>query len=210
MKRVLFALALSLPVSVFADGASAADPFVKGDAKAGAAKAAVCGACHGASGNGAINPIWPKLAAQSSKYVYEQLVAFKSGKRGNAVMMGQAAALSEQDMADLAAYFAAQPAVPGVASEKAVPVAQKLYRAGDATRGLPACSACHGPTGAGNPAAAYPQLAGQNAGYSASSLRAYRAGERGKEGNGQMMAAVAKHLTDAEIDALSSYISGLQ
>ncbi|WP_293369787.1 c-type cytochrome [Nevskia sp.] len=209
MKRVLLALALSLPVAAFAEGA-ASDPFVKGDAAAGAAKAAVCGACHGAGGNGAINPIWPKLAAQGSKYVYEQLVAFKSGKRENAVMAGQAAALSEQDMADLAAYFAAQPAVPGVASEASVPVAQKLYRAGDAARGLPACAACHGPKGAGNPAAAYPQVAGQNTGYAASSLRAYRAGERGKEGNGQMMTAVAKHLTDAEIDALSSYLSGLQ
>ncbi|WP_439639859.1 c-type cytochrome [Nevskia sp.] len=209
MKRVLLALALSLPAAAFAEGA-ASDPFVKGDAAAGAAKAAVCGACHGAGGNGGVNPAWPKLAAQGSKYIYTQLVAFKSGKRNNAVMAGQAAALSEKDMADLAAYFAAQPAVPGVASESAVSVAQKLYRAGDASRGLPACAACHGPKGAGNPASAYPHVAGQNAGYAASSLRAYRAGERGQEGNGQMMAAVAKHLTDAEIDALSSYLSGLQ
>lgn len=209
MKHVLLALALSLPVAAFAEGA-AADPFVKGDAAAGAAKAAVCGACHGAGGNGGVNPAWPKLAAQGSKYIYTQLVAFKSGARANPVMYGQAQALSPQDMADLAAYFSAQPAVQGVASESAVPVAQKLYRAGDATRGLPACAACHGPKGAGNPASVYPQVAGQNAGYAASSLRAYRAGERGKEGNGQMMAAVAKHLTDAEIDALSSYLSGLQ
>ena len=209
MKRVLLALALSLPVAAFAEG-SAADLFVKGDAAAGAAKAAVCGACHGAGGNGGVNPAWPKLAGQGSKYIQAQLTAFKSGKRENAVMYGQAQALSPQDMADLAAYFAAQPAVPGVASESAVPVAQKLYRAGDASRGLPACAACHGPKGAGNPAAAYPHVSGQNAGYAASSLRAYRAGERGKEGNGLMMAAVAKHLTDAEIDALSSYLSGLQ
>lgn len=209
MKRVLLALALCVPVAAFAEGA-AQDPFVKGDAAAGATKAAVCGACHGAGGNGGINPEWPKLAAQGSKYIHAQLVAFKSGKRNNAVMMGQAAALSEQDMADLAAYFAAQPAVPGVASEASVPVAQKLYRAGDAARGLAACSACHGPKGAGNPAAAYPHIGGQNSGYVATQLRAYRAGERGKEGNGLMMAAVAKHLTDAEIDALSSYLSGLQ
>ena len=209
MKRVLLALALCAPVVAFAEGA-AQDPFVKGDAKAGAAKAAVCGACHGSGGNGGVNPEWPKLAAQGSKYLQAQLVAFKSGKRNNAVMAGQAAALSDQDMADLAAYYAAQPAVPGVASDASVPVAQKLYRAGDAARGLAACSACHGPKGAGNPAAAYPQISGQNAGYSATQLRAYRAGERGKEGNGLMMAAVAKHLTDAEIDALSSYLSGLQ
>lgn len=209
MKRVLLALALCVPVAAFAEGA-AQDPFVKGDAKAGAAKAAVCGACHGAGGNGGVNPEWPKLAAQGSKYIQAQLVAFKSGKRNNAVMMGQAAALSDQDMADLAAYFSAQPAVPGVASEASVPVAQKLYRAGDAARGLAACSACHGPKGAGNPGAMYPHVGGQNAGYVATQLRAYRAGERGKEGTGLMMAAVAKHLTDAEIDALSSYLSGLQ
>jgi len=209
MKRVLLALALCGPLLVFAEG-DAKDPFVKGDAAAGATKAAVCGACHGAGGNGAINPEWPKLAGQGSKYIYNQLVAFKSQKRNNPVMWAQASALSEQDMADLAAYFSAQKPVPGVASEASVPVAQKLYRAGDATRGLPACGACHGPKGAGNPAAAFPHIGGQNSGYTAVQLRAYRAGERGKEGSGLMMAAVAKNLTDAEIEALSSYLSGLQ
>lgn len=209
MKRVLLALALCVPVAAFAEGA-AQDPFVKGDAKAGAAKAAVCGACHGSGGNGGVNPEWPKLAAQGSKYIQAQLVAFKSGKRNNPVMSAQAATLSDQDMSDIAAFFATQPAAPGVASEASVAVAQKLYRAGDAARGLAACSACHGPTGAGNPAASYPHIGGQNSGYAATQLRAYRAGERGKEGNGLMMAAVAKHLSDAEIDALSSYLSGLQ
>lgn len=209
MKRVLLALALCVPVAAFAEG-TAQDPFVKGDAKAGAAKAAVCGACHGSGGNGGVNPEWPKLAAQGSKYIQAQLVAFKSGKRNNPVMSAQAATLSDQDMSDIAAFFATQPAAPGVASEASVAVAQKLYRAGDAARGLAACSACHGPTGAGNPAASYPHIGGQNSGYAATQLRAYRAGERGKEGNGLMMAAVAKHLSDAEIDALSSYLSGLQ
>lgn len=209
MKRVLLALALCAPLFAFAEGA-ASDPFVKGDAAAGATKAAVCTACHGPGGNGAINPEWPKLAGQGSAYIAAQLAAFKSHARNNPIMWGQAAALSDQDMADLGAYFGSQKAVPGVASKDAIPVAQKLYRAGDAVRGIPACSACHGPNGAGNPAAQFPHIGGQNSGYSATQLKNYRAGERGKEGKGQMMAAVAAHLTDAEIEALASYISGLQ
>ena len=223
MKRVLLALALCAPLSVFAEG-DAKDPFGKGDAAAGATKAAVCGACHGPGGNGAINPEWPKLAGQGSSYIQAQLHAFVCGGmpvdqrtakhceavRNNAVMMGQASALSEQDMADLAAYFSSQKAVPGVASKDAVAIGQKLYRAGDASRGLPACAACHGPKGSGNPAAQFPHIGGQNVGYTTTQLKSYRAGERGKEGKGQMMAAVAGHLTDAEIDALASYVSGLQ
>ncbi|GAC1621321.1 MAG: c-type cytochrome [Nevskia sp.] len=209
MKRVLLALALCAPLSVFAEG-EAKDPFVKGNAAAGATKSAVCGACHGPGGNGAINPEWPKLAGQGSSYVVAQLTAFKAHTRSNPVMWGQAANLSDEDMGDLAAYFGAQKAVPGVASKDSIAIGQKLYRAGDATRGLPACAACHGPKGSGNPAAQFPHIGGQNAGYTANQLKNYRAGERGKDGKGQMMAAVAGHLTDAEIEALASYVSGLQ
>ncbi len=209
MKRVLLALALCAPVSVFAEG-EANDLFVKGDAVAGATKAAVCGACHGPGGNGAINPEWPKLAGQGSSYIAGQLAAFKAHTRNNPIMWGQAAALSDQDMADLASYFSAQKPVPGVASEGAIKLAQPLYRAGDVARGVPACSACHGPKGSGNPAAQFPRIAGQNSGYAAAQLRSYRSMERGKEGKGQMMTAVATHLSDTEIDALASYISGLQ
>lgn len=207
--RVLLALVLCAPLLAVADGA-AKDPFVDGDAAAGATKAAVCTACHGPGGNGAINPAWPKLAGQSSAYIASQLAAFKAHKRNNPIMWGQAAALSDQDMADLAAYFAAQDPVPGVASKDAVEVAQKIYRAGDAARGLPACSACHGPNGSGNPAAQFPRIAGQNSGYTETQLTNYRGGERGQYGKGLMMAYVAGHLTDAEIAALASYVSGLQ
>lgn len=209
MKRVLLALALCAPLSVLAEGA-AADPFVKGDAAAGATKAAVCSACHGPGGNGAINPEWPKLAGQGSSYLASQLAAFKAHKRPNPIMWGQAAALSDQDMADLAAYFASQKAVPGVASKDSIAVGEKLYRAGDATRGLPACGACHGPKGSGNPAAQFPHIAGQNSGYTVTQLTNYRSKERGSEGKGLMMQAVASHLTDAEIQAIASYVSGLQ
>jgi cytochrome c553 len=127
MKRVLIALALSAPLFAAAADeaapAAAKDAFTQGDAAAGQAKAATCFACHGPGGNGAINPAWPKLAGQHSAYIVEQLNEFKSGQRKVAVMMGQAATLSDDDMHNLAAYFAAQKPVPGVASKDAVAVA---------------------------------------------------------------------------------------
>ncbi len=211
MKRVLIALALCAPLfAAAADEAATKDAFTQGDATTGAGKAATCFACHGPGGNGAINPEWPKLAGQHSSYIVEQLVAFKSAQRKNPVMLGQASALSDDDMRNLGAYFAAQKPVPGVASKDAVAVAEKLYRAGDAARGLPACSACHGPTGAGNAAAQFPRISGQNTAYAANQLKSYRSGERGAQGKGQIMAAVAAKLSDPEIQALSSYLSGLQ
>jgi len=215
MKRVLIALALCAPLFVAAadDTAPAAaskDAFTQGDATAGAAKAPVCFACHGPGGNGAINPEWPKLAGQHSSYIAEQLGEFKGAQRKNPVMLGQASALSDADMSNLAAYFAAQPAVPGVASKDAIAVAQPLYRAGDAARGIPACAACHGPTGAGNAAAQFPRIGGQNSAYAANQLKSYKSGERGAAGKGQIMATIAAKLSDQEIQALSSYVSGLQ
>src|SRR3546814_16895445 len=113
---------------------------------AGAAKAATCTACHGPGGNSA-NPEWPKLAGQSAHYISEQLHRFKSGERQNPLMQPQAAGLSDEAIANLAAYFAAQPASPGVAIVDAVPVAQKLFRSGDAPRCLPASAPCARPPG---------------------------------------------------------------
>jgi len=212
MKRVLLALALCAPLGAFADGAAKKDPFTGGDAAAGATKSAACAACHGPTGNSAM-PEWPKLAGQGSRFLYEQLKAFKTGARPNPIMQGQVAALSDQDLRDLAAHYTLQKPAPGVASESAVATAEPLYRAGSASRALPACASCHGPTGAGNGAAGYPHIGGQQATYAASRLRAYRAAaEDAKlpEGNQKMMATVAAKLSDAEIDALASYINGLQ
>jgi cytochrome c553 len=126
-------------------------------------------------------------------------------------MNAQAAPLSDQDMRDLAAYFAAQKPTPGVASPEAVPVAQKLFRAGDAARQLPACAACHGPQGSGNAAAKYPRIGGQHAKYNAAMLRNYRsqAGAQGLDPEAAIMASIAGKLTDAEIEALASYVNGL-
>lgn len=207
MKRVLLALMVCAPLSM-AVAETGSDPFVHGDVEAGAAAAAVCAACHGPGGKSAM-PAWPKLAGQGASYTYSQLTAFKSGDRKNPVMQGQAAPLDDKKMRDLAAYFMAQEPAPGVASEQSIEIAEPIYRGGLAGRGIPACAACHGPTGAGNPAAAYPRIGGQHADYLAVQLRAYRAGERAT-GAGAMMASVAAGLTDAEIDALASYINGLR
>lgn len=206
-RHLLAVFALALSPFAYAGHGEGHDPFTGGSAEAGAAKAAVCGACHGAGGNGAVNPEWPKLAGQGSAYLAKHLKAFKTGARKNPVMQGQAANLSDTDINDLAAYFAAQKAVPGVASKDSVALAQTLYRAGDAQRGIAACAGCHGPAGAGNEAAQYAQIGGQNAGYTASALKAYRSGERT---TGPKMLSIAAKLTDAEIAALSSYIAGLQ
>lgn len=211
MKRVLTSLALALAGTT----AFANDPFVGGDAEAGAKKAAVCAACHGPGGN-SVNPEWPKLAGQSAKYTLDQLQKFKRGVRRNALMQPQAANLSEQDMKDLAAYFAAQQPKPGVAAEAAVATAAPLHQGGDSERGITACSACHGPSGAGNPAAGYPRLAGQQSTYTANVLRLFRSMGNGEietpaEGGAlTIMTSIAAKLTDEEIEALASYFQGLQ
>ena len=210
MKRIAFALALALPVAAFAADGGSKDAFTHGDPSAGQQKASTCFACHGPQGNGSINPAWPKLAGQGSAYIYEQLGEFKSHKRSNPVMWGQVGALSDDDMRNLAAYFASLDYVPGVASKDAIAVAQPLYRAGDESRALPACAACHGPRGGGNVSVKVPRIGGQNAQYVAAQLTAYKKGERGVGINGQMMQYVAGKLTDKEIQALASYVSGLQ
>jgi cytochrome c553 len=213
MKRlflaVMFAAPMMVPFVVQAEEAAAKDPFTQGDAAAGATKAAPCVACHGAGGNSAM-PVWPNLASQGSSYIVHQLKAFKSGERKNPIMAAQAANLSEADMADIAAYMTTQKVRPGLASKDAVAIAEPLFRGGDAARGLPACASCHGPKGAGNPAAAYPRIGSQHDQYVAASLTAYKSGERGTGPQGQMMQAVAAKLTDQEIQALASYVNGLQ
>lgn len=197
-----------------------------GDAKAGATKAGACAACHGLDGNPA-DPQYPRLAGQSERYVARQLALFKSGERNTgmaAVMQPFAAALSAQDMRDLGAYFATQASGAGIADDtliadpaspydgmKFYQPGERLFRSGDAARGLPACMACHGPAGAGNPGPAYPHIAGQPSAYVARRLQEYRAGTTGERDPAlfKVMASVAKSLTDAEIQSLASYLQGL-
>lgn len=210
MKRFVLVAVLCAAGLVHAEEAGKIDPFTGGSAEAGAAKSATCTACHGPGGNSA-NPEWPKLAGQHAPYVARQLANYKAGARKNPVMNAQAAALTDQDMKDLAAHFSGQKMQPGVASPEALKVATRLWRAGDAARGLPACSACHGPAGAGNAAAGYPRLGGQHAKYVAGALRGYRDGSTMplNQAPAAMMGAVAAKLTDAEIEALASYVNGL-
>lgn len=207
MKRLVLALVLCAPLLAVAE--TSGDLFTRGDAANGEKLAGTCAACHGPAGVSG-NPEWPSLAQQNAQYTYEQLQAFKEGVRNNPLMSSQAAGLSDQDMRDLAAYFAEQTYKPGVASEEAVAVAEPLYRAGDLERGIMGCAGCHAPNGVGNPATGYPKLAGQHATYSAQRLRAYRSGDGIDSANGKIMAAIAAKLTDEEIDALASYLNGLQ
>ncbi len=199
------AVAEPLAIPLAADGEAG-----PGDPARGEAKAAVCAACHGVDGNSS-NPEWPKLAGQHERYIARQLALYKSGARENAVMLGFAATLSAQDMRDLGAYFARQKVQPGVADEKLVARGERLWRGGDLEREIPACMACHGPSGRGNPYAGYPALAGQHADYTAMMLRAFRDGlvlGKGAEAN-PIMAEVARALSDEDIEALASYIEGL-
>lgn len=182
----------------------------EGDAAAGQAKAAVCAACHGADGNSMV-PQWPKLSGQHESYALRQLLLIQSGARPVPEMIGIVAGLNQADMADLAAYFAAQAPQGGVADETLVEAGRKLWRAGNAATGVPACMACHGPAGEGNPPAAYPRLAGQHAVYTARMLERFRAGENwgAKDSPSHVMNGVAMPLTDEDIKAVASYIEGL-
>lgn len=181
---------------------------VQGDAQAGEAKAAPCAACHGANGN-SVNPEWPNLAGQHARYTSKQLADYKAGEtRKNDIMAQQAANLSEQDMADLGAYFATLPPAGGYASEDKVALGEKIYRAGSHEAGVPACIACHGPAGAGDPNGAIPVLSGQRIPYTVAQLKAFRNGTRSNDRN-SMMRGSAHRLTDAEIEAVSEYVAGL-
>ena len=192
-----------------AAAAPAANAALKpGDATAGQAKTAVCAACHGMDGNSA-DAQYPKLAGQQASYIERQLALFKSGKRANPIMLGFAAPLSEQDMRDIGAYFASKASLPGVADAKLVPVGETYFRSGDAKDGVPACAACHGPDGRGNPGAQYPQLAGQHADYIVTRLKAFRDGSAGSDAHAQIMEAIAKPLSDTQIAAIASYVEGL-
>jgi cytochrome c553 len=199
-------LASAAPILFGAEGALAQD-------KPPAAVTQVCAACHGADGNSTA-PANPKIAGQFQEYLEKQLRDFKpqSGgkpRRESAVMNGMVANLSDSDVQVLASYFAAQPLKPAAASDKNLAAeGQRLWRGGEAARGIPACDGCHGPSGAGIPVE-FPRLAGQYAEYVAAQLQAFRSGTRANDSNG-MMRAVAARLTDPQIRALADYVAGLR
>lgn len=195
-------ISASIVLAFTASGVQAA-----GSADDGKAKSAVCAACHGVDGN-SINPIWPSLAGQHPEYIQKQLSDFKGNKRSDPLMAPQAATLSDQDMADLAAYFSSQQKKGGSAAPDQVDAGEKLYRAGNTETGVAACMACHGPAGYGNPQANFPALAGQHADYTSKALKDFRAGNRAND-PAKMMRGVAMAMTDEEIAAVSQYIQGL-
>jgi cytochrome c553 len=180
----------------------------EGSADEGQSKATPCVACHGVNGNSS-NPVWPNLAGQHAQYIERQLDAFKKGERQDPLMSPMAAPLSEDDMADLAAYYSKQAPTGLEADAAKMSLGQRLYRGGDASKGVAACTACHGPNGAGNPTALYPAIRGQHAAYVAKQLRAYREGARQTDPN-QMMRNVAHSMSDEQIDAVAAYVQGLR
>ena len=203
------ALALCLAMGI-AQSVAAAKP--EGDAAAGEAQTAVCAACHGADGNGAAP--FPKLAGQGEKYLYKQLVDVRDGARVIPTMIGQLDGKSDQDLADIAAFYASKTGTGGQTDPDLLALGQKIYRAGVASRNVAACAACHSPTGAGNAPAGYPALSGQHPQYIADQLRAYRKGNedpagRTNDGEIRIMRSTAAGLTDLEIEAVASYVAGL-
>ncbi len=202
MRTLTIGAALAACLTLLASG-----PATAGDAAAGKAKSAPCAACHGADGN-STNPEWPKLAGQGERYLERQLLDFKSGKRVNPIMNGQAAPLSETDIADLAAFYASQRVRMGAADPAVVKQGERLYRGGNPGTGVAACMGCHGPSGKGNPMARFPSLSGQHPAYVAKALQDYRSGARETDPN-SMMRRIAERLTDREIKAVSQYVYGL-
>jgi len=199
MKKV--AIALSLLAGLVGSVNAA------GNAEAGKEKAAMCAACHGPDGNSLID-IYPKLAGQHSDYLIKQLKEFKSGARKNPIMMGMAAGLSEQDMADIASYYQSVGMTEGTSTEESVLVAQDLYRGGDMERKIASCMSCHGPRGNGSGLARFPKISNQHAPYLEAQLKSFRSGERKNDPQSMMGDTTAK-LTDAEISALATYLGGL-
>ena len=202
MKRLVFSLASILmavtSLTVHADG----------DATACAGKVAVCAACHGVDGNSALG-MNPKLAGQNERYTLKQLMDIQSGARQIALMTGLLDNMSGQDLADIAAFYASQEGTVNGANPELVEAGESIYKAGIADLGVAACSACHSPSGSGVAQAGFPALGGQHADYISTQMKAFRSGTRNNDGESAPMRIVSERLTDAEIEALASYISGL-
>ena len=206
MNKLIVSLLLTLGIT---GAAVAAEGPLKGDATAGQAKAAVCGACHGPDGNSPA-PNFPKLAGQGERYLTKQMHDIKDGKRTVLEMTGLLTNLSDQDLADIAAYFASQKGSVGAADPKLVARGEKLFRGGDLEKGLPSCIGCHSPNGAGIAAAGFPHLSGQHTAYIAKQLTDFRKEEAGRSNDdAAIMRTIARKLSDEDIAAVSSYIQGL-
>lgn len=203
--KSLLALSLSALISLSAVAAET-KASAKPDLAKGQEKAQTCVACHTADGSRGI-PANPILQGQHAEYIVKQLTEFKAGKRANPIMSGMAAPLTDDDMKNVAAFYASKQAKNGAAKNKdLVVLGEKIYRGGIAAKQVPACAGCHSPTGAGIPAQ-YPRVAGQHADYAEAQLVAFRSGARA---NSAQMTAIAARMSDKEIKAVSDYIAGLR
>ena len=202
MNRIILAAILALGISTTASAQV-------GDAASGAQLITACNACHGESGNQMVIPGAAKIGGQHAQYLLKQLQDIKAGTREITLMAGQLNNFDDQDLADIAAYYASQQAPSGAAQADSLELGQTLYRSGNADLGVAACTACHSPTGSGNAGAGYPALSGQDAAYMETQLRAFRDGTRNND-LASVMRSNVERLTDAEIRALASYVSGLR
>ena len=212
MKKMMFGLLIAIIAS---------SSFAAGDAGAGKSKAAACGACHGADGNSAV-PSFPSLAGQHEKYIIKQLqdMTNSQAEGGRVVpeMTAIVSGLSEQDMEDVAAYYSSQVNAGGAADPELVKKGESVYRSGVDRKGVASCTGCHGPNGKGVAGAAFPVLAGQHAAYIEKQLKAFRQGadqpladgSRVNDGDASIMRDVAEKMSDLEIKAVASFISGLR
>lgn len=180
-----------------------------GDAASGKQKVESCNACHGADGNSLI-PSNPKLAGQGERYLLKQLKNVQTSEREIAMMVGQLDHFNDQDLADIAAFYAAQTQTHSFSEERWVNLGREIYRNGNPDRGIPSCTGCHGPSGTGNAPAGFPMLAGQHAEYLAIQLRHFSIGNRHNDGEGKVMRDIAERMNDNEIQAVASYIAGLR
>lgn len=213
MKKLLNTLMAAAAAMALAQGAAAA-----ADAQA-LINSKGCAGCHGADGNSAA-PTFPKLAGQGAKYIAKQLVDIRDGNRPVAMMMGAVNGLTDADAQAIGEYYAANTTQLSGAKEGKVTLnngatvdslklGAKVYRAGNKETGVPACTGCHSPTGQGNAPAGFPKLGGQHAAYIATQLKAFRSGARANDGEAMTMRMVAEQMSDAEIEAVSNFISGL-
>ena len=209
MKKLVIGLSLLL---------GCAGSALAGDASAGKDKTLMCAACHGADGNSAV-PMFPKLAGQNERYLIKQMEDIKSGARPVPTMAGQLDAMSDEDLANIAAYYASQIASGGHTDPAKAEQGAGIYRGGISSTGVAACAACHGAAGGGNGPAGFPALAGQHVDYIADQLRRFRIGAentleqkpggRTNDGDARMMRDVTHRMSDNEIDAVASFIAGL-
>ncbi len=199
MKKLILCMMVGLGWMSFA--------YAAGDAASGQGKVAVCSGCHGADGNSMI-PSFPKLAGQGEVYLVNQLKDIRDGARNVPQMMGILTGRTDQDLADMAAFYSTQKVTVGATNPDLLDLGRQIYRAGIAEKGVAACTACHSPTGAGNAQAGFPAVGGQHADYLISQLKAYRTETR-TNGQAKLMQQVAALLSDKEIEAVASYMQGL-